>query len=105
MLLFLFYPTSSDTISLVTGIDRLVFTVAAVLICFGFFKMSVRLNDVVHKPLSTLGEASYSVYLLHPVIYGIGNWFFAKFADHVYNFPWYLVYQYFEKYFMSKGAE
>jgi len=119
LLVFLFYPASGDTISLVTGVNRLVFTAAAIAICFGFFKMSFKLSDVVHRPLSILGEASYSVYLLHPVVYWIGHWFFSKFADHVYNFPWYsrvvitmittlvlsvIVYQYFEKHFMRKGA-
>lgn len=112
--LFVFYPVSGDQINLQTGINRLVFTASSILICLCLFKLTFRLSNVLHKPLNLLGEASYSVYLLHPVIYvSVG-----RFREHTFDFSEstrfissvlltlicsYFVYQYFEKYFMRLG--
>ncbi|MCD9019791.1 acyltransferase family protein [Parachryseolinea silvisoli] len=69
--LFCFYPVEGDRIQLVTGYNRVVFTVACFFICFGFFKLQVEVPAILDKPLSVFGESSYSIYLLHPLVYNV----------------------------------
>ena len=115
---FVLYPAEGNTIHLVTGFSRIAFTVSCVLICASFYKLNIKFTDLVNKPLTLLGEASYSVYLLHRTVYvlvGIASSVFAK-----YVFPLhlsitlslsviltliisYFVYEKFEKYFMRLG--
>jgi exopolysaccharide production protein ExoZ len=116
--LFVFYPVSGDPIHLVTGVARLVFTLCCFLVCFSFFKLTIELPSLLHKLFSFLGEASYSVYLLHPLIFKLTLIAFTFCGNHFYVFPnWiqvvasiastlvisYFVYHYFEKYFMKLG--
>jgi peptidoglycan/LPS O-acetylase OafA/YrhL len=68
IMLFVFYPALGDTIKIVTGVNRLIFTFSAVLICFGFYKLNWEAPHYLHEPLKKLGDASYSVYLLHPLL-------------------------------------
>ncbi|MGH2565977.1 MAG: acyltransferase family protein, partial [Ginsengibacter sp.] len=69
LVLFILLPASGDLINIVTGYNRLLFTACCILICIGFYKI-----QFPHfEPLELLGKGSYSVYLLHPLIYnGIG---------------------------------
>jgi exopolysaccharide production protein ExoZ len=116
--LFIFYPAAGNPIHLVTGVNRLVFTACCLLICIAFYKITFTLPALIHKPLTLLGEASYSVYLLHPVVYTLTGFAFKFMGNHIYVFPEsvrlltavastliisYFVYQYFEKYFMKLG--
>lgn len=120
VVIFMFYPVHGDTIHLVTGVNRLIFTLCCLLISFSFFKMDVSLPNFVHKPLTILGEASYSVYLLHPVVYKLTGLLFVASAENLFHTPesvrlvtsviltlvgGYFVYQYFEKYFMRLGRK
>lgn len=71
-LIFILYPVANgDVISLITGTNRLVFTLACMLICLGFYKLSITLPSLLDKPLCILGYSSYSIYLLHPIIFKI----------------------------------
>ena len=116
--LFTLYPVTGDTINLVTGLNRLIFTFCCFIICFCFYKLSFRLPMFIHKPLILLGEASYSVYLIHPIVWSITGIITSIISKYFFNFPLsfkillsvlltliisYLVYQYFEKYFMKLG--
>ena len=111
---FTFYPVYGDRINLVTGANRMIFTTCCFLICICFYKLTFSFPKLLHKPLVLLGEASYSIYLLHPIIYD----FIWKLRDHTFYFPEsirlilsifitlimsYFVYFYFEKYFMRLG--
>ncbi|MES2680466.1 MAG: acyltransferase [Bacteroidota bacterium] len=114
--LLIFYPAYGDPIILVTGVNRLVFTFFIFLICLGFYKMSFDLPGIIHKPLKLMGDASYSLYLLHPLVYYtlgmvageyLANW------NHILRFAFlltlafavsFLVYRYFERYFTKKAA-
>ncbi len=114
---FTFYPVSGDTINLVTGTNRLVFTAICIVICISFYKLTFKLPDFIHKPLTILGEASYSVYLLHPLIYNVLAKLFSKMqftndlplyilaitSGIVTLIASYLVYWYFERFFMKLG--
>ena len=121
-LLFIFLPAEGDTIQLVTGANRLLFTLSCFMICAGFYKMRVELPFWLSKPLSLLGEASYSVYLIHPLVYAVGT---AGVRSILKRLPFnitptipglavsiagtlvvsYFVYTYYEKYFMRLGKQ
>lgn len=115
VLLFMLYPVAGDPINLVTGMDRSVFTLCCFLISISFYKLQFKLPTFIHKPLSLLGEASYSVYLLHPIIWTVNGMALEAFEQHslhplaavrvgfsviVTLVVSYYVYHYFEKYFM-----
>lgn len=69
--LFTLLPVEGDRINLVTGYNRLAFTLACFVVCFGFFKLHVEVPAFIDKPLSLFGESSYSIYLLHPLVYSV----------------------------------
>lgn len=69
VLVFVLLPVSGDLITLVTGFNRQVFLLICFLLCAAFFFGPFAMNGLLHKALSFLGEASYAVYLLHPVVY------------------------------------
>jgi exopolysaccharide production protein ExoZ len=71
LLILMFYPASGDAAALVTGLARIMFTFACISICLAFLKIDFRFPPVLHRALSVLGEISYSVYLLHPIVWGI----------------------------------
>jgi peptidoglycan/LPS O-acetylase OafA/YrhL len=64
--LLFFYPA---VINIVAGIPRIAFTIAAILICFAFYKTTFRLKGLSDRVLTTLGEISYAVYLIHPLVW------------------------------------
>lgn len=116
--LFTFYPATGDTINIVTGTNRLIFTASCFLICICFYKLTFKFPKFIHKPLTLLGEASYSVYLLHPIVWTLTSIASGLFSKYIFYFPVsarltlsvlstliisYYVYKYFEKYFMKLG--
>ena len=120
-ILFVFYPASGNTIILVTGTNRLVFTLFSFLICFGFYKLSIKPSGIIHKLLKFLGEISYSIYLLHFILYKISG-MFLKTLNFEYGLYYtetirlivsfiltliasYFVYEYYEKYFIQKAHQ
>lgn len=118
IILFTFYPATGDTINIVTGVNRLIFTSCCFIICICFYKLTFKFPEFIHKPLTLLGEASYSVYLLHPIVRTLTEIASGIFRRHIFYIPElvslilsvvltliisYYVYQYFEKYFMKLG--
>lgn len=110
--LLFFFPGS---INVAAGVDRVVFTTVCILICLAFYKTTLRLPRLPDKVLTWLGEASYSVYLMHPIV-----WFGVQDALTFMGArlePWaqisisvlltlavsYLVYKYYEVFFMKKS--
>ncbi|MBL0317169.1 MAG: acyltransferase [Flavobacteriales bacterium] len=105
-----------NTVHLIAGWNRIVFSICCLMVCLGFYKLTIELPKILHHPLSFLGEASYSVYLLHPIIYTWLFWFSANYyimpknvlllfsvaATFVLS---YFVYNYFEKVFMKLGRK
>lgn len=117
--LFTSYPSYGDNIYLVTGYNRLIFTLSCFMMVLGIYKVKGQLPKNLQTPLSWLGEASYSVYLLHPIVFSLSgialkmilgklgmpdlirfNWLIAIPVSLVMS---YFVYHYFEKYFMKLG--
>ncbi len=115
-----FYPTEAEWIYLISGTNRLVFTFSCFLICLGFYKINFKLPYFFDKPLTLLGEASYSIYLLHPLVYLFIGIIFSFSSKYFYTFPdaykfypsiiltlvvSYFMYEKFEKYFMKLGRK
>ena len=69
ILLFMLYPIYGDRILLVTDWNRLVLTFSCLLICFGIYRAGGELKGRIHWIFKTLGEISYSLYLLHPIVH------------------------------------
>lgn len=69
MAIFCLYPVEGDQINIVTGFNRIVFSIAAIALTLGFYKLTLNIPSLLSKPLANLGEATYGVYLLHPIVF------------------------------------
>ena len=117
VLVFRYYPLHGDTIQLVTGIGRMVYTVLCIGICFAFYKTDFHLPQPLHRSFQLLGEISYSVYLMHPLVWHVlsmlpGKYFsyLHPYAEYAIAVPTtltlsYIIYRFYEKYFMRLGAQ
>jgi peptidoglycan/LPS O-acetylase OafA/YrhL len=118
LLLFVFYPAEGARINLVEGWCRMALTLSCFMICLGFYKVDLHLPNFADRGFKMLGESSYSVYLLHPIVHRLMGFVIAWFSSHVFHVPEmvrfgssvvitlvcsYFVYQYFEKYFIRLG--
>lgn len=109
LLAFTFYPVHGDVINLATGFTRLVYTLLSAVIVLCAFKFSFALPSFIGKPLHKLGEISYGLYLLHPLVLIVVQVVFRKFIGPVSVYyilalsmvasliTSYFVYSYFEK--------
>ncbi|MDP2692339.1 MAG: acyltransferase [bacterium] len=120
ILIFVFYPVSGDSINIVTGFNRIILTTCCLIICATIYKITITAPNFIHKPLMVLGETSYSIYLLHPIVYSILGGIITLINTKIVSIeiPIYLklilsicvtlmlsyfVYQYYEKYFLKFG--
>ncbi len=69
ILAFVFYPVTGDSIHIVTGFNRVFFFCISCLICFCFYHQKRVLPGIPDRILTFLDEASYSIYLLHPLVW------------------------------------
>ena len=120
LLIFIWYPTTGERVELATGINRLVFIIASIGICVGTYKSDFKLPSMVNKSLLMLGHASYSIYLLHPLVYRVVSKAFSVvheqfFEEHIWVVMVtagastvvfsYFIYQNFERFFTSLGRK
>jgi exopolysaccharide production protein ExoZ len=56
LIAFTFIPSDEDAITIVTGVNRLLFTTCCFLICICFYKLTFQFPKFIHKPLTLLGE-------------------------------------------------
>jgi exopolysaccharide production protein ExoZ len=118
IVLFIATPAAGNATSLVQGNNRWIFTIASLLICIGAYKSSLQLPGMVHRFFKLLGEGSYSLYLLHPLVFSVCAFVFRFSDSEGIHFPRaiqmiipaiislvlsYFVYHYFELYFMRRG--
>ncbi len=68
VLLFVLLPHEGNRIGLVVGVDRLAYTAACVAAVAGVYLAGLRLRGVAHRLFAFLGDTSYSIYLLHPIM-------------------------------------
>jgi exopolysaccharide production protein ExoZ len=72
LILFIYIPSNGkDTINIVTGIERIIFSICCIMICVSLYKTELKFNKIIHKPLIFLGDISYSIYLIHPIVYSV----------------------------------
>ena len=62
-------PRGLDNAEIVTGWEWVAYSFVCIILCAIVFVTPMRLPLELHRPLAWLGAASYSVYLLHPIIY------------------------------------
>ena len=120
LVVFVAYPASGDTVQLITGTNRWIFSLASILLCLGFYKATTHLPSALHRALSLLGEGSYSLYLLHPLVYIVWAFLLKSLDQLGYTLPFalrllspmvvtlvlsYFVYERFEKFFMRLGRQ
>jgi exopolysaccharide production protein ExoZ len=67
-LAFVFLPAKGDLISLVTGINRMLFIVISGISVLCFWKMNVHNANILWKMFEIFGITTYGVYLLHPIV-------------------------------------
>lgn len=67
LLAFIFIPVAGDTINLVTGLNRILYLLICYLICFTSYFQKFNAPTAIRSFFTRLGEASYSIYLLHPI--------------------------------------
>lgn len=113
-------PSGNDGIDLLYGLNRWAFSIASILICLGFYQLNANLPPLLDEPLKKLGEISYGIYLLHPFVYQLMCMLIRKMDDSGFQMMQsnallifiavsltlivsYIVYHYFERYFIKKG--
>lgn len=70
--LFTFLPAAGNQINIVTGIERIYFTLCCGGICYGCLNINFALPKSAEKILKFLGDTSYTSYLLHGVLTAYG---------------------------------
>lgn len=68
---FCILPATGDGIALVTGINRISLSAIIIAVVFLFWKLDIALPTPLQYSLNQLGEATYSIYLLHPFVFTI----------------------------------
>lgn len=69
LLIFIFYPENGNPINLVSEYSRLIFSFSSIIICYGFYSVKFHLPNIISNNLIFLGTVSYSIYLLHPLVF------------------------------------
>lgn len=111
VLVFVIYPVSGDSSHLVSGTNRLLFILLSVTVTAGFFVTEFRIGKFPAFVMSKLGEISYSVYLIHPLVFNFMKrqlqvtdkftlLFFSFIVTLVFSF---LIYNFYEKKFIQLG--
>ncbi|MCD0490216.1 acyltransferase [Pedobacter sp. MC2016-14] len=115
--LFYTYQVFGEPVQLVTGLNKMILSFYITVICFLFYKFDFEsFNEYLKDVLQFFGNISYSLYLLHPITYGIVGSLLGFFAIKssialitltvVFSilFAW-LSYVYFEKFFIKLGKK
>lgn len=79
ILIFTFYPVTGNDDYLIYGFNRLVFSLCCIALCISFYALNsaIKTENIYLKPFIILGEISYGVYLLHPLV----SVYFNKFVE------------------------
>lgn len=113
-----YYPASGEPIQLVTGTTHLVLTLLVTALCFLVYKTDFDfLPRFVQKTLTFLGEVSFSLYLIHPIVYhaiknisdhftlGLSPYMLIGTTITLTIILSYFSYQLFERYFIKMGKQ
>lgn len=107
---FFYIPVNGPQLNLVVGAERIILSAVCIAICLVFYKGKLEIPGWVGRFFSILGEISYSIYLLHPIVFwilannlnllGMDRLWYALPATLVVSFISYFL---FEKSFMRLG--
>lgn len=67
--MFVFYPATGDQLVIVTGVNKLMLSLCCFLICASAYKIKSNNQGAVKRVLSYFGDISYSIYIMHGVVY------------------------------------
>ncbi len=111
---FILTPYSGNSIELVTGYRRWLLTSVCMISCLLFFNIKRAWPALLDRPLSLLGDISYSLYLIHPLAW----MFISEIAQHYHVSGYYRLlgiplslliawasYNWLEKYFVRLGKK
>jgi peptidoglycan/LPS O-acetylase OafA/YrhL len=111
------YPQSGEPVVLVTGVTRLVLSAFVIAMCYLFYISEFNFfPSFLKKALKYLGDTSYAIYLIHPLVHIIVHSINEKYlhwnaylviaATVAITIPLSgVVYEHFEKYFMRLGKK
>ena len=74
---FLFYPVNGYKINITSGINRILFALCTFCITQAFFTFNFEPSIIIRAVLRKIGHISYSIYLIHPIVF----WFGTKFMN------------------------
>ncbi|MCA0153510.1 acyltransferase family protein [Winogradskyella vincentii] len=77
VLFIILYQVDGDLINLVTGNNRIYFSACAFTLTSAFYLIDIKIHKLFHWLLLKLGHISYSIYLMHAIIY----WYSAQFIN------------------------
>ena len=69
--LFILHPYNGDHVGIVSQWNRIYFTLYSIGISMSFYNLNFHFSGFIGRGLSFLGESTYSVYLLHPIVWSI----------------------------------
>ena len=67
----IFYPAYGDQAHIVQGWQRIAFSLLMLLLVAAFYWIKPITISWLHRSLSWLGACSYSIYLIHPIVYKV----------------------------------
>lgn len=67
-LLLTFYPVDGNQINIATGGARVALSIASILMVLSAYKAVIELPKAINYILTSIGLATYSIYLLHPIV-------------------------------------
>lgn len=112
LFVFTILPIDDET-DLISGYKRYILTFSCFLICIFAYKSKIKFHAIINSFFSMLGEASYSLYLLHPLVFvaisllgktfNISNIYILLISVVTTIGFSFLVYQYYERYFIGLG--
>lgn len=80
LLAFSCWPVGSDAFHLISGQNRILLSFLTLCLVMAYFFSKIELAGHFHKVFSWLGAVSYSLYLLHPLVYRATGAVYRKFG-------------------------
>jgi exopolysaccharide production protein ExoZ len=68
---FVLYPIDNQPIALITDWNRVIFSLLIIAFCGVLFFSNLRFSGFLHRALTWLGDVSYSIYLVHPLVFQV----------------------------------
>jgi peptidoglycan/LPS O-acetylase OafA/YrhL len=67
-IIFAIIPYDNGQIGIVSGFNRVYFSILSILIVFCFYNLKFKNSNVFTSILTSFGTATYGIYLLHPIV-------------------------------------